>query len=74
MVGGYLAESPLAPLYAILYLDAIHLEIWQKSKVENGAVHVVLGDGVDGHRDVLVIGPAMAPKEHTTGSTCSLPC
>ncbi len=46
-------SRPLAPLYAILYLDAIHLKIRQKSKVENVAVHVVLGVDLDGHRDVL---------------------
>ena len=46
-------SRPLAPLYAILYLDAIHLKIRQKSKVENVAVHVVLGVDMDGHRDVL---------------------
>jgi len=46
-------NRPLAPLYAIIYLDAIYLKIRQKSKVENVAVHVVLGVDMEGHRDVL---------------------
>ena len=53
VAGGGLAEPSPGPLYAILYLDAIHLKIRQKSKVENVAVHVVLGVDLDGHRDVL---------------------
>jgi transposase-like protein len=46
-------NRPLAPLYAIIYMDAIYLKIRQKSRVENVAVHVVLGVDLDGQRDVL---------------------
>jgi transposase-like protein len=46
-------NRPLAQLYAIVYMDAIYLKIRQKSRVENVAVHVVLGVDLDGHRDVL---------------------
>jgi putative transposase len=46
-------SRPLAPIYPIIYLDAIHVKIRHKGRVENVAVHVVLGVDLDGHRDVL---------------------
>lgn len=46
-------SRPLASLYAIIYLDAIHLKIRRENKVENTAVYVVLGVDLEGHRDVL---------------------
>lgn len=46
-------SRPLAEVYAILYLDAIHLKIRREGKVQNTAVYVVLGVDLDGGRDVL---------------------
>jgi transposase-like protein len=46
-------SRPLANLYAIIYLDAIHIKMRRESKVENTAVYVVLGVDLEGHRDVL---------------------
>jgi putative transposase len=46
-------NRPLAPLYVIVYMDAIYIKIRQKSRVESVAVHVVLGVDLDGQRDVL---------------------
>jgi len=46
-------SRPLSPLYAMVYLDAIHIKLRQKSRVENVAVHLVLGVDLEGHRDVL---------------------
>lgn len=46
-------SRPLAPIYAILYLDAIHIHLRQNGKVDNTAVYVVLGVDLEGHRDVL---------------------
>jgi len=46
-------SRPLASLYAIIYLDAIHIKMRREGKVENTAVYVVLGVDVEGHRDVL---------------------
>jgi transposase-like protein len=46
-------NRPLAPIYAIVYLDAIHLKLRRDSKVENTAVYIVLGVDLEGHRDVL---------------------
>jgi transposase-like protein len=43
----------LADLYAIIYLDAIHLKIRREGKVENVAVYVVLGVDANGYKDVL---------------------
>jgi transposase-like protein len=46
-------SRPLASLYPIIYLDAIHIKMRREGKVENTAVHVVLGVDLEGHRDVL---------------------
>ena len=46
-------NRPLESIYAILYLDAIHLKIRREGKVINTAVYVVLGVSLDGHKDIL---------------------
>lgn len=46
-------NRPLASLYPIIYLDAIHIKMRREGKVENTAVYVVLGVDMEGHRDVL---------------------
>jgi transposase-like protein len=46
-------SRPLANIYPILYLDAIHIKMRREGKVENTAVYVVLGVDLEGHRDVL---------------------
>ena len=46
-------SRPLASLYPIIYLDAIHIKLRREGKVENTAVYVVLGVDLEGHRDVL---------------------
>jgi putative transposase len=46
-------SRPLASLYPIIYLDAIHIKMRRDGKVENTAVYVVLGVDLEGHRDVL---------------------
>lgn len=46
-------NRPLADVYAIVYLDAIHLKLRREGKVENTAVYIVLGVDLEGHRDVL---------------------
>ncbi len=44
---------PLATVYPIVYLDAIHLKLRRDGRVLNTAVYIVLGVDVDGQRDVL---------------------
>jgi len=44
---------PLASVYPIVYLDAIHLKLRRDGRVLNTAVYIVLGVDVDGQRDVL---------------------
>ena len=44
---------PLAAVYPIVYLDAIHLKLRRDGRVLNTAVYIVLGVDVDGQRDVL---------------------
>ncbi len=46
-------NRPLAAIYPIIYLDAIHLKLRRDGKVLNTAVYVVLGVDLDGQRDVL---------------------
>lgn len=46
-------NRPLAPIYAIVYLDAIHVKIRRDGRVQNTAVYIVLGVDLDGKRDVL---------------------
>jgi putative transposase len=46
-------NRPLAAIYPIVYLDAIHLKLRRDGKVANTAVSIVLGVDLDGQRDVL---------------------
>ncbi len=46
-------NRPLAAIYPIIYLDAIHVKLRRESKVENTAVYIVLGVDLEGHRDIL---------------------
>src|SRR5918912_1404868 len=46
-------SRPLAVVYPIVSLDAIHLKLRRDSKVLNTAVYIVLGVDLDGQRDVL---------------------
>jgi len=43
----------LAGIYAMVYLDAIHINLRRDGKVENTAVYIVLGVDLEGHREVL---------------------
>lgn len=46
-------NRPLAAIYPIIYLDAIHIKIRRDGRVQNTAVYIVLAIGLDGHRDIL---------------------
>lgn len=46
-------NRPLAAIYAILYLDAIHIKLKKDGKIINIAVYNVLGVDLDGHREPL---------------------
>jgi transposase-like protein len=46
-------NRPVAPVYAILYLDAIHVKLKRDGKIDNVAVYNVLGVDLDGHREIL---------------------
>ena len=46
-------NRPLAAVYPIVYLDAIHLKLRRDGRVLNTAVYIVLGVDLDGQRDVL---------------------
>jgi putative transposase len=46
-------NRPLAPIYAMLYLDALHVKLKQDGKITTVAVYNVLGVDLEGHREVL---------------------
>ena len=46
-------NRPLAAIYPIIYLDAIHVKLRREGRVENTAVYTVLGVDLEGHKDVL---------------------
>jgi transposase-like protein len=46
-------SRPLAEIFTIVYLDAIHFKIRRENKVKNTAVYVVLEVGFEGERDIL---------------------
>jgi putative transposase len=46
-------SRPLASVYPIVYLDAIHLKLRRDGRVQNTAIYIVLGVDCDGGRDVL---------------------
>lgn len=46
-------SRPLAAVYPILYLDAIHYKLRKEHKIENRAIYIVLAVDVEGYKDVL---------------------
>ena len=46
-------NRPLASIYPIIYMDAIHIKLRRENKVQNTAVHIVLGVNLEGNREVL---------------------
>src|SRR5260370_21632639 len=46
-------SRPLEPIYAIIYLDALYVKMRHEGRVENRAVYVAGGIGLDGLKDVL---------------------
>jgi len=46
-------NRPLAAIYPILYLDAIHYKVRKDHKVATRAIYIVLAVGLEGHKDVL---------------------
>jgi transposase-like protein len=49
-------NRPLAPIYAMVYLDAIHIKLKRDGKIENVAVYNVLGVDLEGHGRYLHCG------------------
>ena len=49
---GGLAERPLDPVYAVIFIDAINVKI-REGQVANRPIYLALGVTVDGERDVL---------------------
>lgn len=46
-------SRPLEKMYAIVYLDALFVKMRHEGRVENRAVYVAIGIGLDGRKEVL---------------------
>jgi putative transposase len=46
-------NRPSEPVYGIVYLDALYVKMRHEGRVENRAVYVAIGIGLDGQKDVL---------------------
>jgi len=46
-------HRPLDPIYAMVYLDAIHIKLKRDGKIDNVAVYNVLGVDLEGHKEVF---------------------
>jgi len=46
-------NRPLDAIYALLYLDAMHIKLKRDGKIENVAVYNVLGVNLEGKREIL---------------------
>src|SRR5579871_4625695 len=53
-------SRPLERLYAIVYLDALYVKMRHEGRVENRAVYVSIGVGLDGRKEVLGLWTADA--------------
>lgn len=62
-------NRPLESLWAIVFVDAIHLKVRQPSGVESTALYTVAGYSESGQREVL--GLYMAPPEQSVGESAS---
>lgn len=46
-------NRPLLPIYAVVFLDAIHYKVRQNSQIVGKAAYMVVGIDLDGRKDVL---------------------
>jgi transposase-like protein len=46
-------NRPLAPVYAMVYLDALHIKLKRDCKIASVAIYNVLGVDLDGHREIF---------------------
>jgi putative transposase len=46
-------NRPLEAIYPIIYLDALYVKMRHEGRVENRAVYVAIGVGIDGRKEVL---------------------
>jgi len=46
-------QRPLEPIYAVVFLDAIHYHVRSEGRIVKKAVYIILGIDMEGHKDVL---------------------
>jgi transposase-like protein len=46
-------QRPLEPVYAVIFMDAIHYHVRSEGQIVKKAVYIAIGIGVDGIKDVL---------------------
>ena len=62
-------NRPLDRVYPVVFIDAINVKI-RDGQVANRPIYVVMAVTVEGHRDILGIGPVTAVRAPSTGCTC----
>ena len=46
-------QHPLEPVYAVVFLDAIHYHVRSEGRIVKKAVYIILGIDMEGHKDIL---------------------
>ena len=46
-------QRPLEPIYAVVFLDAIHYHVRSEGQIVKKAVYIAIGVNLDGRKDVL---------------------
>ena len=46
-------QRPLASIYAVVFLDAIHYHVRSEGQIVKKAVYIAISIDLDGHKDVL---------------------
>jgi putative transposase len=60
-------SRPLAPVYALMFLDAIHFKVRQEGRIVSKAAYVVIGVDLEGMKEVLGIW-----MRHGAQRTCAV--
>lgn len=57
-------NRPLEPIYAVVFLDAIHYHVRSEGQVVKKAVYIAIGIDLDGRKDVLGCGSARTSQRN----------
>ena len=63
-------ERPLAALYVVLFIDAVHLKVRRNDGVATVALYVIYGINVDGQREIIALYPGQGAESATEWGRC----